>query len=250
MVVDDLSLAQALGPGGADIVGAEHLQHVRPGVAHQGAHGDHRQYQHRQHQVVGHVQDLSHAVELVVVAPDEAHQIKPAQAHGENQLHQGGEEEGGQRDTHQGKGGDRVVRPGVLLGGGHHPQGDGNNQLQNQGNGPHDEGGPDAVLEDIYHGLGELPAVAEVAPDHLAQLHEVAGDDAHIQMVLRVELVKPLAVGLAAGLLAELHGHGLHVACGQTAHQHIDDKADKEQDHHAEQQALDNVFSHVLPSNS
>ena len=42
VVIDDLPLAQALGPGGADIVGVQHLQHIGAGVAHQRTDGDDR----------------------------------------------------------------------------------------------------------------------------------------------------------------------------------------------------------------
>ena len=104
-----LLLAQALGPGGADIVGVQHLQHIGAGVAHQRADGDDDQRDDGQHQMVGLIQELACGGELRIVAAYQAVEIEPAQLHGEQQLQQGGEEEGRQRDAHQRTGGDGVV---------------------------------------------------------------------------------------------------------------------------------------------
>ena len=58
MVIDDLALGQTLGPGRADKVGVEHLQHVGAGIAHQGADADDHQGDDGQNQMMSHVQEL------------------------------------------------------------------------------------------------------------------------------------------------------------------------------------------------
>ena len=230
VVIDDLALAQALGPGGADIVGVEHFQHVGAGVAHQRAHGDDDQGDDGQHQMVGDVPELAPAVHQGVVAADHAGHVEPAQLHREHQLQDGGEKEGGQGDAHQGAGGDRVVGAGVLLGGGHDAQGDGNDQLEHQGDGPHDEGDGDHLHKLVNHRDGPAPAVAEVAGEHVLHLDKIAGDDVQVQTILGVELGHPLVIGLGARGGGQLPGHALHVGGGQAAQQRVNDKRHAEQD--------------------
>ena len=183
VMIDDLALGKALGPGGADIVGVEHLQHVGAGVAHEGAHAHHHQRDDGHHQVVCHIPELAPGGELLKAAPGQAVEVKPAQLHGEHQLEQGREEEGGQGNTGQRDDGHNIVGPGVLLGGSQHTQRDGDHQLQHQGDGAHDKGDAHALPELFQHGHGPHPAVAEVSGDGVAQPADIAGDDVLIQVI-------------------------------------------------------------------
>ena len=58
MVIDDLALGQTLGPGRADEVSVEHLQHVGAGVTHEGTDTDNHQGDDGQNQMMSHVQEL------------------------------------------------------------------------------------------------------------------------------------------------------------------------------------------------
>ena len=194
--------------------------------------------------MVGLVQELTHGVQLGVVASHQTVQVEPAQLDREEQLEQGGEEEGGQGDADQGSGGDGVVGAAVLAGSGHDAQGDGDDQLQDEADAAHDDGQADAVLELGDDGDVPLPAVAEVAGQGIHQPGDIAHGHALIQTVLGVELGKQFVIWFGALQLGKLHGHGLHVRCRQTAHQHINDEGDAEQDQDGEQDTFDDVISH------
>ena len=148
--------------------------------------------------MVGLIQELACGGKLRIVAAYQTIEIEPAQLHGEQQLQQGGEEEGRQRDAYQRTGGDGVVCAGILLCGSNDAQRDSDDELQHQRDGTHDKGDPDHVVELLEHGHGVLPAVAEVAAHGVAQPGKEAQHNVLVQTILGIELRDPLFIGLCA----------------------------------------------------
>ena len=243
-MIDDLPLGQALGPCGTDVVGVQHLQHIGAGIAHQGTDADDHQRHDGQHQMMRLVPKLTGRRQLLVVTADETVQVEPAQLHGKDQLQQGRKEERRQGDTGQRKNRDGIVRLAVLLGGSQHAQGDGNDDLQNEGDTAHDEGQPHRVVKLLEHRHRIQPAVTEVASEHLAQPRKKAGNDPAVHMIHLFQLSQPLLIALGAGRHGLLLCHSLDVGRRETAHQAIDDERNKEQDHNGNQYSFQNIFSH------
>lgn len=69
MVIDDLMLGKTLGAGGADVVGVEHLEHVRAHIAHPRADGNEHQRHDGQHQMLCHIEDLTKLAEELKSRP-------------------------------------------------------------------------------------------------------------------------------------------------------------------------------------
>ena len=228
MVIDDLALGQTLGPGRADKVSVQHLQHVGAGVTHEGTDADDHQRDDGQNQMMSHVHELPEGGQLLVTAARQTVQVKPAQLHREHQLQQGSKEEGGQRNTGQSQHRNDIVCLAVLLGGGNDAQGDRDDDLQDEGDEAHEEGDPHTVVEYFRNRLGPQPAVAELEGQHLAQPLEEAGNNAHVQIVHAGELSHPLLKGLGTGLHGLLTRHRLHVGRGETPHQRVDNECDEE----------------------
>ena len=86
MVIDDLMLGKTLGAGGADVVGVEHLEHVRAHIAHPRADGDEHQRHDGQHQMLCHIEDLTKLAEGVEVTSREADKVEPAELDAEDEL--------------------------------------------------------------------------------------------------------------------------------------------------------------------
>ena len=168
MVVNNLPFGKPLGTRGADVVRIEHLKHIGTRVTHQGTDADNDQCDDRQNQMVRFIQELPPCAELVVVAPDKAKQVKPAQLDREYKLEQGGKEEGRQRDTGKRQDGNCVVRPAVLLGSGNNAERDGNKHLKQKRNAAHGKRQPDTVIEFFKNGNRIEPAVAKLAAQGVA----------------------------------------------------------------------------------
>ena len=189
------------------------------------------------------VQELAHGIQLGIVTADQTIQVEPAQLDREEQLEQRGKEEGGQRNADQCRRGDDVVCTAVLLGGGQHAQRHRNQQGQHKGDAAHNDRQADNLLELLHSGNVPLPAVAEVADDSLGQPGEEAGHNVQIQTVGSIELGQPLLIGLGAGGLRKLHGHGLGKGAGQAANQRVDNEHNTEQNQHRLRNTLDDVVS-------
>ena len=209
--VDDLMFAETLGPCGADVVGVQHFQHVGTGVTHQTADAQHRQGGDRHDQVGRLIPELPHGGQILIAASHKAVQVKPAQLHGEQQLQQRSEEEGGQGDTGQSDDGDGIVGLAVLLGGGDNAKGDGDQQLQHEGDGAHNKGYPDRIMEFLHNGNGPFPAVAKLAPEQTPKPGKITRDDAFIHIIHFRQLIHPFLKALGAGLHGFLPGHRLDI---------------------------------------
>ena len=86
MLGNDLRFRHALGAGGADVVGVEHLEHVRAHIAHPRADGDEHQRHDGQHQMLCHIEDLTKLAEGVEVTSCEADEVEPAELDAEDEL--------------------------------------------------------------------------------------------------------------------------------------------------------------------
>ena len=79
-------LGKTLGAGGADVVGVEHLEHVRAHIAHPRADGNEDQRHDGQHQMLCHIEDLTKLAEGVEVTSREADEVEPAELDAEDEL--------------------------------------------------------------------------------------------------------------------------------------------------------------------
>ena len=249
MAVDDRALRHALGPGGADVVGGEDLQHIGTGVAHQAADGDDHQRDQRQHEVLRHIQEFSEIRQGHVVAPLHARQVEPAELDGENVFQHRRHEEGGHGDAHHGDHRGKVVGKAVLLAGRRDAQRYGDQYFKYESDEAQREAVPHRVVE--FHGDGNVPhpAVAPVAPHGVAEPDQVAPDHALVHAVLGVQVRQPLGVALGrTGPGGQLPRLGFHKARGHVVHEHVDDEHDEEQYQNAVGQAFGRILQHRFPT--
>ena len=82
--------------------------------------------------MLSHVQHLAPVRELIVVAADDAVQVKPAELDGEDVLEHRSQEERGQGDAQHREDHDAVIELAVLVSGGLNAQWDAGNDLQEQ----------------------------------------------------------------------------------------------------------------------
>ena len=194
------------------------------------------------------IQQLPPGAQLGVISSYQTIEVKPAQLHREEQLQQGGKEEGRQGDANQREGGDGIIRSGILLGRSNDAQRNGNHQLQRKGDQAHNKAQPNGLAELRGDGLGILPAVAELALNCIAQPGEVAGYNALIQAIGRIELTKPFVIALCTGFRGQLHGHILHIRAWQTSQKSIDDECHANQNQDRQQDSFDDILSQGNPS--
>ena len=109
VLVDDGALAQALGAGGADVVLAEHLEHVAARQPDEHRAGDRGKRHGRQDEMAGDVADAAVAEEV-----DHAADRQPGEAHAEPEDEEDAEPEGRRRDADEHGDGDQLVLPAVL----------------------------------------------------------------------------------------------------------------------------------------
>ena len=200
------------------------------------------------HQVMRAVRELGGCRQVLVISADQASQVKPAELDAEQELEQRCEEECGQRETCQRNDRDRIVCLRILFGCSDNAERDRDEDLKDERNTAHGKGDPYRILKLLCYGNRPSPAVAEVAAQGSACPGEKSGDDPLVHSVCGAELFHPLFKALGSRLHGLLSRDLFQIGSREAAHQHINDKRDKDQYKYGDDQSLYNIFFHVYTS--
>ena len=155
-----------LGPGRADIVLSDHLQHGRTAVAGERGEAGQRRHQNRQRQVAGQVQDLPREGQLVEIQGAQARDGDEPELQAQADHEEEGHPERRRGEAEVDEEGRRPVEEGVLLHRGPHPDRDGRDEYQPEGEEVQEEGRGQALGDLADHRPVVLEGVAEVEQGH------------------------------------------------------------------------------------
>ena len=222
----DAGPAQALGPGGAHVVGGEVLGHLGTGQAQHVGEGDGAQH-HGRHEELGEAGALTGG------------DRQPSQADPDDELQDEADDEGGHGDDHQGEHQDGGVEPAALPHPGDEAEADARNGLKGQGHEGELDGdriGPHQHVED---GLGPPQRLAQVQGEQSLEVEQVLDDEGLVEVVARLDLVNHL--GAERALAPE---RGDRVARQGEDHGVDEQRGTEEHRDHLQQPACD-VTKHV-----
>ena len=206
MHVDDRLFLQALGPGGFDVVHAQHVDHLGADVTGDGAdtrngHDDDRQ-SHMPQGIHRHLECVTLKAWCSHAADREDRDLD-----GKSEDEQKGDDEAGQAVTHNGDYLHELVKDRVLAHGGGDTQRNGNNKGYDHGQGVEHQGVEHRGADDIHDLALVLGGVAKIAGEHVADPDQILDHQRFVQ-----------AQFLAGTVIQSLVGFGLHAVAGFTQH--------------------------------
>ena len=218
-----LELAQALGPGGGDVVLLQHIQHLgadEPGEHGGGAEGQGDRGQHGAGPAgpEGHRQD----------APLQTHEV----------LQQGGHHEVGHTDAQHGNDHGEIVNAAVMLPGGYDTQRQAHQKSQQHRLDTNEQGGTQPAEDDVGHRTaGVEERGTQVAPDQVAQVLDILYRNRIIEAVLFQHLFLLLGGEIVEAL-------GIEGGTGELLHQEEGDGDDNEESENEIYQTFADIFQH------
>ena len=248
MDIDNHFFPQALGPGGLDVIHAQHVDHGGPHIPGDAANARNGHDNHRQ----GHVpQGVQGRLQGVALKPSRSHAAdgENGDLHREGENGQQGNDEAGQAVANNGDHLDGLVEDAVLA----HCGGNAKGYSNEEGDQHRDQVEHHSVqhrgadhVDDILLILG---GIAKVPGEHIANPPDVLDDQGAVQaQVFPSLIVQPLiGVRLHVGLcVAQHHGHGV------AGHNFIDkehqDGNDEENEHNIDKSLQQiSAFSHLNP---
>ena len=228
---DDGLLGQALGAGGAHVVGAQHLDHRVARLAHE----------HRGQPGAEHERRHEHALEIADGILGERHEAgggQPAEAHGDEQDQHDPEPEVGDRHAAQRHPAGQHVPGGVAADGRHDPGRNGDGQRDQQRQQRQLDRDRQLGGDHPRHRRAGADRLAEVAGRGQAEPAQVLHRQRSVESVLLADLLDPGGVGVGAGQ------HPGRIA-GDHPHAGEDDQADEEQRDRRDERPADEELDHA-----
>ena len=206
MHVDDRLFLQTFGPGGFDVVHAQHVDHLGTHIAGDGTDARNGQYDHRQCHMPQGIQHQFH--------PAAAETGRSYAADGEDRdLDSKGKDEkqrndkAGQTVAHNGNDLHELIEHRVLAHGCGNAQRDGDGKSHQHGQGVEHQGVEHRGADNVHNLALVLGGVAKVAGEHIADPDQVLDHQRFVQ-----------AQFLAGTVIQSLVGFGFHAVSGCTQH--------------------------------
>ncbi len=239
MPQDDQALSEALGPGGADVVLPEHLQHHRVCRAHRARRqvGPQDQTRSDEHTEVG---------EGVVANAGEPQRRRPAPPDRRKDEEERGQPEVGRGQSEDGEGAAHVVAQGVLLDGRVNPDGHSDQLTDEDRHQTQLDGDQQPAADQRSNWFRLQQWFAEVAAQQdAAHPAAVLHISRHVQTQSALELFA-VDGGAATSRLRHPEHEEVDDVAGDEAHREEHQNGDQEKGRDQQQDTPDNVRSHLI----